>query len=84
MYLPEYAAFSETEYGGVILDKRKGQYWTLKETVAHALRSVLAGTDVPDVVASICEDYDAAFDVVELDVVRLIESLRAHRLLCDS
>jgi hypothetical protein len=81
MYLPEYAAFSETEYGGVILDKRKGQYWTLNETGAHAVKAVLAGTDLPNIVASICDEYEARFDVVELDVVRLIESLQENRLL---
>ncbi|MFF8288958.1 lasso peptide biosynthesis PqqD family chaperone [Streptomyces sp. NPDC016309] len=74
---------AETEYGMALLDQSSGEYYTLNPTAALIVRALLDGTTTDQAVTVLTEKYDVSAQEVEEDITRILQELRAARLLTD-
>lgn len=74
-------SWTPTEYGGVLLDTRSGEYWTLNETGATVLGSALTGVDAPRIAAALVETFEGLDDGPLDDVRDILDELVAARLV---
>ncbi|MER6346535.1 lasso peptide biosynthesis PqqD family chaperone [Streptomyces sp. NPDC001595] len=72
---------ADTEYGMALLDQNSGEYYTLNPTAALIVRALLDGTSTRAAVTALTEQYDVSAEQVEEDVVRILDELRAAKLL---
>ncbi|MEU0668441.1 lasso peptide biosynthesis PqqD family chaperone [Streptomyces lavendulocolor] len=72
---------ADTEYGMALLDQSSGEYYTLNPTAALIVRTLLEGTSTEQAVTALTETYDVSAEQVEEDIARILEELRAARLL---
>jgi PqqD family protein of HPr-rel-A system len=72
---------ADTEYGMALLDQSSGEYYTLNPTAALILRTLLEGTSTEQAVTALTDTYDVSAEQVEEDIARILEELRAARLL---
>jgi DNA-binding MarR family transcriptional regulator len=73
--------FTETTYGGVLLDEQAGQYWSLNPTAALALRVLLDRGELDTAVGEIINRYEISHDTASRDVDHLLTELRTAGLL---
>jgi len=74
--------FTATDYGGVILDDRTGQYWQLNATSAAIFTGLQSGLDMNTVAQQIVD----SFDDVDLgsaisDATDLVQQLRTAGII---
>lgn len=67
--------FARTEYGGVILDMRRGDYWRLNPVGAEVLASLVTDSGT-DPVAAVTEQFDVDAATARRDIAELLEHLR--------
>lgn len=67
-------SFVRTEYGGAILDMRRGEYWRLNPVGAEVFAALAAG-DV-DPVAAVTDRFEVEVSVARRDANELIDQLR--------
>ncbi|AHH96970.1 hypothetical protein GCM10010174_73710 [Kutzneria viridogrisea] len=79
--LRENIVFTETSYGGVLLDERAGQFWSLNPTAALALRVLLEQGHRDQAVTQITEHYEVSSGTAGADVDDLLAQLGAAGLL---
>ncbi|GAA2435586.1 MULTISPECIES: lasso peptide biosynthesis PqqD family chaperone [Streptomyces] len=72
---------ADTEYGMALLDQSSGEYYTLNPTAALIVRTLLEGTSTEQAVTALTDTYDVSAEQVEEDIARILEELRAARLL---
>ncbi|MFE2265024.1 lasso peptide biosynthesis PqqD family chaperone [Streptomyces griseosporeus] len=72
---------ADTEYGMALLDQNSGEYFTLNPTAALIVRTLLAGSSSEETVAELTDRYAVSSEQVEEDITRILEELRAARLL---
>ncbi|MEU0659501.1 lasso peptide biosynthesis PqqD family chaperone [Streptomyces lavendulocolor] len=72
---------ADTEYGMALLDQSSGEYYTLNPTAALIVRTLLKGTSTEQAVTALTDTYDVSAEQVEEDIARILEELRAARLL---
>ncbi|MGA4803253.1 lasso peptide biosynthesis PqqD family chaperone [Streptomyces lavendulocolor] len=72
---------ADTEYGMALLDQSSGEYYTLNPTAALIVRTLLEGTSTEQAVTTLTDAYDVSAEQVEEDIARILEELRAARLL---
>ncbi|MEU6548352.1 MULTISPECIES: lasso peptide biosynthesis PqqD family chaperone [unclassified Streptomyces] len=72
---------ADTEYGMALLDQNSGEYFTLNPTAALIVRTLLDGTSRQQAVTTLTDQYDVTADQVEEDITRIVQELRAARLL---
>ncbi|MEU0768667.1 lasso peptide biosynthesis PqqD family chaperone [Streptomyces albogriseolus] len=72
---------ADTEYGMALLDQNSGEYFTLNPTAALIVRTLLDGTSRQQAVTALTDRYDVPAEQVEEDITRILEELRAARLL---
>ncbi|GGU49768.1 lasso peptide biosynthesis PqqD family chaperone [Streptomyces lavendofoliae] len=72
---------ADTEYGMALLDQSSGEYYTLNPTAAVIVRALLDGTTTDQAVTALTDKYDVSAEQVEEDIARILEELRAARLL---
>ncbi|MGA4863609.1 lasso peptide biosynthesis PqqD family chaperone [Streptomyces lavendulocolor] len=72
---------ADTEYGMALLDQSSGEYYTLNPTAALIVRTLLEGTSTEQAVTTLTDTYDVSAEQVEEDIARILEELRAARLL---
>ncbi|MFE3927342.1 lasso peptide biosynthesis PqqD family chaperone [Streptomyces sp. YIM B13508] len=72
---------ADTEYGMALLDQNSGEYFTLNPTAALIVRTLLDGTSRQQAVTALTDRYDVPAEQVEEDITRILEKLRAARLL---
>jgi Coenzyme PQQ synthesis protein D (PqqD) len=82
--LRDRVTWTPTEYGGVLLDSRDGQYWTLNVTGAEILATLLAGGSFQLAVSRVNEKFDADPVSIAADVPALIADLEAAGLVVGS
>jgi len=70
--------FTATEYGGVLLNDRTGQYWRLNRTSAGLFADLQAGISLEDIAARLVERYDGVTN--ETALADLDEVIRKFRL----
>lgn len=73
-------SFVRTEYGGVVLDLKQGEYWRLNPVGAEVFASLLAG-DAADPVAAVLDRFDVDAVTAQRDVAELVSRLRAVGLV---
>jgi hypothetical protein len=81
IHLGDNVSFTSTEYGGVLLDQKAGQYWQLNGVGALALRTMLDGGDTTAAASAVCEVYDTAEDNAVTDINALLVDLRVGGLV---
>ncbi|MFF1278844.1 lasso peptide biosynthesis PqqD family chaperone [Streptomyces marokkonensis] len=72
---------ADTEYGMALLDQNSGEYFTLNPTAALIVRTLLDGTSRQQAVTTLTDQYDVTAEQVEEDITRILQELRAARLL---
>ncbi|MFI8192046.1 lasso peptide biosynthesis PqqD family chaperone [Streptomyces sp. NPDC085946] len=72
---------ADTEYGMALLDQKSGEYYTLNPTAALIVRTLLDGTSREQTVTSLTATYDVSAEQVEEDITRILQELRAAKLL---
>jgi hypothetical protein len=77
----EHLTVAETEYGGVLLDAKIGQYWQLNPTATVVARTLLDGGSDADAVDNLTEAFDVDRDRATADVAALVEGLRSAGLV---
>lgn len=71
----------ETEGTLVLLHLGSGQYYSLDEVGIRVWELCDGAHSVSDIVSTICQEYAAAADQVERDVVDLVEELASEHLV---
>lgn len=75
---------AETEYGIVLLDGDRGEYYDLNETGAFVLRTLLAGSTSEQAAQALTEEYAVGLDDASRDVRELLAHLHTARLVEES
>ena len=81
MKLRDGVSTAEVDYGTVLLDEDRGEYWNLNETAAQILKTLLAGGSVQDAALRVCDEFDADVLLATRDVEDLVGELRAAGLV---
>lgn len=79
--LPADIALADTEYGVVLLDKRRGRYWGLNGTGALALKTLLAGGTEAQAAEMVADRYAVAAATARADIAALVRQLRTAELI---
>ncbi|HZS20188.1 MAG TPA: lasso peptide biosynthesis PqqD family chaperone [Pseudonocardiaceae bacterium] len=74
-------SISEVDYGTVLLDEDRGQYWTLNPTGALVLQTLLGDGTNDQAARALAEQYEVEIDTANLDVQQLVEELRSAGLV---
>lgn len=74
-------ALADTEYGVVLLDKRRGRYWGLNGTGALALETLLAGGTEAQAAEAIARRYPVDVTTAKADIAALLQELQAEELI---
>lgn len=74
-------ALADTEYGVVLLDKRRGRYWGLNSTGALALKTLLAGGTEAQAAEVIAHRYLVDTTTARADIAALLRELRGEELI---
>jgi Coenzyme PQQ synthesis protein D (PqqD) len=72
---------TDTEYGIVLLDETRGEYWNLNPTGALILRSVLEGGTPEDAVRALAEEFEVGSEAAHAHVGELLGHLRSAGLV---
>ncbi|MFE0590759.1 lasso peptide biosynthesis PqqD family chaperone [Micromonospora echinospora] len=78
---PTQLSRAKTNYGEVVLDEERGQYWHLNPTASLVASTVSAGGSVDEAVEAIVSRYDVSADQAREDVHKVIRQLRENHLL---
>lgn len=78
---PNTVLFQDVVTETVILDTRKGSYFTLNEMGTEMLRLLRKSGDPTQVVRSILENFDVTQEEVSKDLEKLIQDLEQQGLL---
>ncbi|GII95026.1 lasso peptide biosynthesis PqqD family chaperone [Sinosporangium siamense] len=81
MKLAQNISFVETEYGGVLLDGRRGKYWQLNETAAIVVKSVVQGEDLDGATRRLTEEFEVEAALAREDVEDIVGDLSDKGLL---
>lgn len=73
--------FAATEYGGVLLDLRRGRYWQLSRTAAGIVRALRDNQGRDGAVRDLTSRFDVDVERAGRDVDTLIADLRAAGLV---
>ena len=73
--------FRDLEGEAVILDLASGTYFGLNEVGTRVWQLVDEGRDAAQIVDVVAAEYDADRGTIEEDVARLLDALRARRLI---
>jgi hypothetical protein len=65
----------------LLLDVESGCYYTLNEIGGRIWHLCDGTSTVSEIVAALCEEYDAPLEMIQADAVDLLEDLRRERLL---
>lgn len=68
-------SFVRTEYGGVILDMQRGDYWRLNPVGAEVFASLVVDSGA-DPVAAVLDHFDVDAATAQRDVKELLDHLR--------
>lgn len=71
----------DTEHGAVLLDEHSGRYWQLNASGLLALHSMLTGAAPDETAHRLARHYPVDRDRALADVTRLVDELRAARLV---
>lgn len=72
---------AETDYGLMLLDENRGQYWNLNPTGASVLRTLLDGGTPSQAALQLTEQYSIDAQSASLDVEALVGDLRSAGLI---
>jgi coenzyme PQQ synthesis protein D (PqqD) len=72
---------TDTEYGIVLLDETRGEYWNLNPTGALILRSVLAGRTPEQAARELVEEFDVGSEAARADVGALLRHMQSAGLV---
>ncbi|MBK1783761.1 lasso peptide biosynthesis PqqD family chaperone [Prauserella cavernicola] len=77
----KHVTFTRTEYGGVVLDRKKGRYWQLNPTAVLVTDTLGEGGSVADAVRRVSREFAVNEQRVQHDVTELLDRLRASGVL---
>ena len=69
--------------GAIVLDVQQGKMFNLNRVGSRILELVESGSDEPEIVNLISQEFSTSREVVENDVREFIESLRTHKLVSE-
>jgi hypothetical protein len=71
-------SFTQTRYGGVLLDEKEGVFWRLNPTAAAVISAITSGAEP---VMAVAAAFDVTTEDAAADIDELIAELRSGRLL---
>lgn len=74
-------SITEVDYGTVLLDEQRGQYWNLNPTGALILQTLLSDGTVDQAARAVAEQYAVEVDATTLDVQQLVDELCSAGLI---
>ncbi|MDQ4033554.1 MAG: lasso peptide biosynthesis PqqD family chaperone, partial [Actinomycetota bacterium] len=74
-------SMTEVDYGTVLLDEERGQYWNLNPTGALILQTLLGDGTADQAARALVEQYAVEVDTASLDVQQLVEELCSAGLI---
>jgi hypothetical protein len=69
--------------GAIVLDVQQGKMFNLNRVGSRILELIESGSDEPEIVNLISQEFSTSREVVENDVREFIESLRTHKLVSE-
>lgn len=69
--------------GAIVLDVQQGQMFNVNRVGSRILELLESGSEEPDIVNVISQEFSTCREVVENDVREFIESLRKHKLVSE-
>jgi hypothetical protein len=73
----EHLSVAGTEYGGVLLDGKSGEYWQLNPSAVVVARTLLDGGGSAEAVSRLTEAFEVDEERAAADVDALITAMRA-------
>lgn len=70
-----------TEYGSVVLDEARGEYFQLNPVGTVVLQGLLRGQSPSEVAAGLAGEFEVSSGQAEQDVLTLLNQLREARLV---
>lgn len=77
----KHVTFTRTEYGAVVLDKKKSRYWQLNPTAVLVADALQAGGSVDDAVRRVVATFDVDAERARQDVTELLARWRSAGVL---
>jgi Coenzyme PQQ synthesis protein D (PqqD) len=71
-------SFTQTRYGGVLLDEKEGVFWRLNPTAATVISAITSGAEP---VTAVAEAFDVTTGDAATDIDELIAEMRSAGLL---
>lgn len=68
-------SITEVDYGTVLLDEERGQYWNLNPTGALILQTLLGDGTIDQAARTLAEQYAVEIDTANSDVQQLVDEL---------
>lgn len=77
----KHVTVTRTEYGAVVLDKKKSRYWQLNPTAVLVADALEAGGSVDDAARRVVAAFDVDAERAKRDVTELLAQWRAAGVL---
>jgi hypothetical protein len=71
-------SFTQTRYGGVLLDEKEGVFWRLNPTAAAVISAITSGAEP---ITAVAAAFDVTTDDAATDIDELIAEMRSAGLL---
>ncbi len=79
--LAKYVITTRTDDGMVLLDQRSGRCWQVNESGTLALGKLLEGAAAEEAAQALVTEYEVTAERAREDILALVASLQADRLL---
>lgn len=74
MFFP-WISIASTQYGAVLLDKKKGSYWQVNESGAFIVDGIENGMSIDEIASGLVEAFDVELQRAQEDVIKLVREL---------
>ncbi|MGI0014285.1 MAG: lasso peptide biosynthesis PqqD family chaperone [Nitrososphaera sp.] len=68
-------SIASTQYGAVLLDKKKGSYWQVNDSGAFIVDGIEHGRSIDEIVNGLVETFDVDLQQAQEDVINLVREL---------
>lgn len=80
MFFP-WISIASTEYGAVLLDKKKGRYWQVNDSGALIADGIQRNMSIDEIANGLVEAFDVDFQQAQEDVINLVRELVELRMI---
>lgn len=74
MFFP-WISIASTDYGAVLLDKKRGGYWQVNDSGAFIVDGIENGMPIDEIANGLVEAFDVDLHKAQKDVINLVREL---------